>query len=182
MKTSGNVTSCAHSLSTYSILDTHTHPQVTHYNTHCWPRAQLFELMFTSWSVFAVDIRKRRLLKFSQSLYFLENSSKIAFAKSLIHFFSKWRNFPLLHCATSASSLKSSQVRFVKSKHTRKKLTRDIPIASRNIPPYFFKNYISLAHFYVAYFLKYILNKFTYPLSLNSLINVDFGDATTRGS
>ena len=97
-------------------------------------------------------------------------------------FFSKKRNFPTLHCTTSASLLISSQLRFVKSQHTRKKLTRDIPIALRKILPYPFKNYISLAHFHVAYFLKYFGNKLSYPPLMNSLINVDFGDVTTRPS
>ena len=123
---------------------------------------------------------EKGVLKFSYSIYLLENSFKIVFAKSLIYFFSKKRNFPSLHCTTSASSLISSQLRFVKSKHTRKNLTRDISIALRNILPYPFKNYISLAHFYVVYFLKYFVNKLSYPPSMNSLINVDFGDVTTR--
>ena len=94
---------------------------------------------------------------------------QIVFAKSLIHFFQK-KEFLSLHCTTSASSLISSQLRFVKSKHTRKKLTRDIPIALRNILPHPFKNYISLAHFYVAYFLKYFVNTLTLP-TINELIN-----------
>ena len=86
-----------------------------------------------------------------------ENSFKIVLAKN--SFFSKKRNFHSLQCTTSASSIISSQLRFVKSQHIREKLTRDIPIALRNILRYSFKNYTSLAHFYVAYFLKYFVNK-----------------------
>ena len=89
-------------------------------------------------------------------------------------------SFPSLHCTASASSLISSQIRFAKSKHIIKKLTRDIPIALRNILPYPLNNYIALAHFYVAYFLKYFVNKLSYPPSISSLVNVDFGDVTTR--